>query len=88
MNIKDNKNCKITINDTQISTKSADEMFNELGYIKEERNKAVVYIKHNKYLDKQIGFNDETKQIMIDTHYIELQEFNAIGKKMQELGWI
>ena len=87
MNIKNNKNCKITINDTQISTKSADEMFDELGYIKEERNKAVVYIKHNKYLDKQIGFNDETKQIMIDTHYIELQEFNAIGKKMQELGW-
>lgn len=36
MNIKNNKNCKITINDERIAVsekeKTADEMFEELGY--------------------------------------------------------
>ncbi len=36
MNIKNNKNCKITINDKEIAVskkeKTADEMFEELGY--------------------------------------------------------
>lgn len=38
MNIKNNKNCKITINDEEITVsekeKTADELFKELGYIK------------------------------------------------------
>ena len=38
MNIKNNKNCKVTINDEVISVsekeKTADELFKELGYIK------------------------------------------------------
>ena len=36
MNIKNNKNCKITINDEEIAVsekeKTADEMFNKLGF--------------------------------------------------------
>ena len=37
MNIKNNKNCKITINDNNISLeKTADELFKELGYKKNE----------------------------------------------------
>ena len=52
MNIKNNKNCKITINDEKIgkyTIKTADEMFDELGYEIIENNKTtlnqrIVYI--------------------------------------------
>lgn len=66
----------------------ADEMFEKLGYKKEERNSADVYIKHCKYMTRQIGFNTETKNVMIDVHYITIQELQAINEKCKELGWI
>ena len=65
----------------------ADKMFEKLGYEKEERNRADVYIKHCKYITKQFGLNNETKSIMIDVHYITMQELQAINEKVKELGW-
>ena len=67
---------------------NADKSFYELGYEKEERNKADVYVKNCKYITRQIGFNNEIKNIMIDVHYITVQELKAINEKIKELGWL
>jgi hypothetical protein len=57
------------------------------GYEKEERNRADVYIKHAKYITRQIGFNNETKGVMLGVHYLTIQELKAINEKVKELGW-
>ena len=60
MNIKNNKNCKITINDEKIgkyTIKTADEMFDELGYEIIENNKTTLnYEIDGLYIDKEIVF--------------------------------
>ena len=68
-----------------IKEKTADEMFEELGYEKEERSKSDIYIKQYEYFTRQFGFNKPTKNIMIDVEYINMQELQAINKKCQEL---
>lgn len=66
----------------------ADEMFEKLGYEKEERKYADVYNKHCKYMTRQFGFNTESKAVMIDVEHITVQELQAINEKCKELGWI
>ena len=94
MNIKNNKNCKITINDEVISVsekeKTADELFKELGYEIDgkETKLEVEYINDDK---KIIYFDKYRKVILSYNEYDEnaeeltLQDLQAINKKMREL---
>ena len=66
---------------------SADEMFKKLGYLREERKYADVYLKATKDLIRQFGFNKTNESIMIDVHYITIEELQAINEKVKELGW-
>ena len=69
--------------------KSADEMFEELGYEKEIIGNGCSYYSD----DKEIEFLENVvrkmeKRIWIDDfHCITLQELKAINKKVEELGW-
>ena len=91
MNIKNNKDCKITINYTTIGSKSADEMFEELGYKK--KNLDIIFSRfweewENEDLAKTFSFNTEYKIIDItdeNKYGITMQELQAINKKCQEL---
>lgn len=69
--------------------KSADEMFEELGYKEEVKYREKVYEKD----DKIITFNLEKKNIICNNFYdgyesINMQELQAINAKVKELGWI
>lgn len=69
--------------------KSADEMFEELGYKEEVKYREKVYEKD----DKIITFDLEKKNIICNNFYdgyesINMQELQAINKKVEELGWI
>lgn len=78
--------------------KSADEMFEELGYKKicnkPKQNFHIEYTKYDDYLNKtiiiqfwcdksidKINGNDEAE-------FIDMQELQAINKKVKELGWL
>lgn len=69
--------------------KSADEMFEELGYEKASIGNGIEYYG----ADKEIDFLENAagqmeKRIWIDDfHFITLQELKAINKKVEELGW-
>ena len=97
MNIKNNKNCKITINDEEITVsekgKTADEMFNKLGFtkIRNEYNYFTYETKGGK--NGYIRFDTEEK-IVCAYHSIyggefirgvSMQELQAINKKCKEL---
>jgi hypothetical protein len=67
----------------------ADEMFEKLGYKKneimwEEDNK-VHYIYYNSN-DTEIEFSVDSKVISV-SNIIYIQELQAINKKVEELGW-
>lgn len=61
--------------------KTADEMFEELGYKKKFNN----YYEHD--FGTTIEFENEYKEINIRGP-IEIQGLQAINKKCEELGWI
>lgn len=69
--------------------KSADEMFEELGYEKEIIGNGIEYYG----ADKEIEFLENAagqmgKRIWIDDfHFITMEELKAINKKVEELGW-
>ena len=96
MNIKNNKNCKITINDEGIAVsekeKTADELFKELGYEKIRNNKYFEVYRKNDY--NIIDFERNDKRVYKSARYdttsdgITMKELQAINKKCQELGWI
>lgn len=99
MNIKNNKNCKITINDEKIKLikkeKTADELFEELGYKKNKLKEFVIYSKEETRYKKQkkwencLDFNCLDNCLMIKNKQIfSTKELQAINKKCQELGWI
>ena len=71
--------------------KTADEMFEELAYKKEIKSKELVYENENE--DKIITFNSDKKNITCNNFYdgyetINMQELQAINKKVKELGWL
>lgn len=82
MNIKNNKNCKITINDEEIAVsekeKTADELFKELGY----KNTFHNFYEHD--FGTSITFSEEYKEISVNGH-IGTEELQAINKKCWEL---
>lgn len=93
MNIKNNKNCKITINDEVISVsekeKKADEMFEKLGYKKIRNNKDFEVYRKNDY--NIIDFEKNDKRFYKSARYdttsdgITMKELQAINKKVREL---
>ena len=93
MNIKNNKNCKITINDEEITVsekeKTADELFEELGYEKIRNNKDFEVYRKNDY--NIIDFERNDKRVYKSARYdttsdgITMQELQAINKKVREL---
>ena len=66
--------------------KSADEMFEELGYI----GNGIEYYGDDKEIDfLENAAGQMEKRIWIDDfQFITLQELKAINKKVEELGWI
>lgn len=73
-------------------SKNADEMFEELGYVKEEDDieikyhlccSHIIFNKISKYVISQANEwgNDEPE-------YIDMQELKAINQKVKELGWL
>lgn len=82
MNIKNNKNCKITINDEEIAVsekeKTADELFEELGY----KNTFHNFYEHD--FGPSITFSEKYKEISVNGH-IGAEELQAINKKCMEL---
>ena len=93
MNIKNNKNCKITINDEGIAVsekeKTADELFKELGYEKIRNNKDFEVYRKNDY--NIIDFERDDKRFYKSAIYdttsdgITMEELQAINKKVREL---
>lgn len=96
MNIKNNKNCKITINDEEITViekeKTADELFKELGYEKIRNDKDFEVYRKNDY--NIIDFERNDKRFYKSARYdttsdgITMKELQAINKKVLELGWL
>ena len=93
MNIKNNKNCKITINDEEIAIsereKTADELFKELRYEKIRNNKDFEVYRKNDY--NIIDFERDDKRFYKSARYdttsdgITMEELQAINKKCKEL---
>ena len=75
--------------------KTADELFEELGYKSIPKNPYQIYdIKYYKDDDNVFYFDFKTQTIGKSGEYdsmcdgIKIQELQAINKKCQELGWI
>ena len=65
---------------------SADEMFEKLGYEKENRDYAEVYFQRTKYAVKQIGFSKQCISVQVGgIETITMFELAAINKKVEEL---
>lgn len=75
---------------------TADEMFKKLGYIKSRAQKQAGMVEDEYYYpkeqtlltfwkDKEVSkYSEETEE----SDYINMQELQAINKKVEELGWI
>ena len=69
-----------------IKEKTADEMFDELGYEKKkENNKKIIY--RDVEFKEDIEFDLKYKMVFC-LFGIEVQELQAINKKCKELKWI
>ncbi len=68
--------------------KSADELFEDLGYKKQEGLREINYYRGNDeiVIYKDLKWFSCSKQEEID--FINMQELQAINKKVEELGWI
>ena len=97
MNIKNNKNCKITINEKE---KTAEVMFKELGYKNIEDKYNINYIKMYSFINgdrvrEQIRFCKLDKYVHIENFnydtgvifgkFLDIKELQAINKKCKEL---
>ena len=101
MNIKNNKNWKITINDEEvekyiIKPETADKMFEKLGYKKYGGLQTCRYVRYCNIVngEKEYIIFSKNKTVRFQYLYtdvsksINMQELQAINKKCQELGWI
>lgn len=77
-----------------MNNKTADEMFEELGYETSEKLKnGIVYLKEEEDEDIEISFidyDDYGKTVEVDkfSNLITMQELQAINKKCRELRWL
>lgn len=69
--------------------KTADEMFEELGYVKTKINEYWIIYKNFK---KAINFNLKHKTIEVEAEMkseeFDIQELQVINKKVEELKWM
>lgn len=69
--------------------KTADEMFEELGYIRKKTNGYWIIYRNFR---KDIDFNLKHKTIEVESEMeseeFDIQELQAINKKVEELGWV
>lgn len=92
----DNEELKVTrkLNGADRKEKTADELFEELGYKK--KNLDIIFSRfweewENEDLAKTFSFNTEYETIDItdeNRYGITMQELQAINKKVEELGWM
>lgn len=74
--------------------KTADELFEELGYKKFNKKHDFENIKYYKNDDNILYFDEKDKSFYKSGEYdsmcddITMQELQAINKKVEELGWI
>ena len=72
----------------------ADEMFEKLGYEKEDNSLFITYIKRHKYVFYRIVFCIEQKCVEFcndsEVYFtrFNIQELQAINEKCKELNWI
>ena len=72
-----------------MSNKSADEMFEELDFIKTIDSEEFIEYEHKNNPFKTITFIKDCKRINIDRiKYLEKRKLQAINKKVKELGWL
>ena len=73
---------------------NAEQMFEELGYQRNEENEKIIYLIETKSLFyyQEIIFNLVQKVILIDGNFLEVaiesDLLKAINKQAEELGWI
>jgi len=74
----------------------ADELFKELGYKKKQKGQYIEYIKVDNSVNEEYVISFLMKTIMATLYSggylkqplaLEIQELQAINKKVQELGW-
>ena len=90
----DDEELKATRKLNGVDKKTADEMFEELGY--EKKNLDIIFSRfweewENEDLAKTFSFNTEYETIDItdeNRYGITMQELQAINKKVEELGWM
>ena len=72
--------------------KTADEIFEELGYEKEKNHLDIeLYKNKNDYAEIIFDLRDRTISVRNDDDeaiYFNMKELQAINKKVEELGWI
>lgn len=75
----------------KLREKTADEMFDELGYEKKEYGSSkIMYAKDldfEGYCIKSVWFDKVKKLVRLDGYY-DMQELQAINEKRKELGWL
>ena len=67
--------------------KSADEMLEELGYKKNFEDKYRANYENNGF-ETIINFDKEYKDVRVYNNGFDMQELQAINKKVEELGWL
>ena len=70
-----------------IKEKSADEMFEELGYEHSEFMYEIYYVKDGKTISFWTNRNEVESHVRVISARITMQELKAINKKVEELGW-
>ena len=69
-----------------MSNKTADDIFRELGLVREVTNTIYTIFGDE---ERSIIFNNDYKEIQIDNiRYLNLKLLQAINKKVEELRWI
>ena len=67
---------------------NADEMFEKLGYVKDETGDKIIYQKNNHEICFYLYRHNFDCGCGIGREFITMQELQAINKKCEELGWI
>ena len=70
-----------------IKEKSADEMFEELGYKYSEFMYEIYYVKDGKTISFWKNRNEVESHVGVISARITMEELKAINKKIEELGW-
>lgn len=73
-----------------MSDKTADEMFEELGFSKLNDISNEIKTIYRNVKGKHIQFNHLVKRVSFEgsCRWIDTQELQAINKKVKELGWL